>query len=248
MVDNEVTLATNDTGTISTATATVALFELRTVTVGYEDLPTDQLNDWDYNDLVVDINPVLDVSPDHDLLALSFEIRQAPGAGPPAGLTHFTHFFHLRPFSDAFSCDGAYSLKTTRGGVTTVQTGLYQRGDDFLIHSNTADPPDVINLRIEFDVPAGVGCPFELADVDVLGQFHGEWLFFDPWIKPWDTGEEIHVLQPPGCECRILTVPVDWQWPVPDGKHIWDYYPKVQPPDPSRPQTGPVFVPQWWVQ
>ena len=247
VVDNEVTLVTNDTSTTSTATATVALFEVRTVTLGYEDLPRDQPNDWDYNDLVVDIEPVLEVSPDHDLLAIEFTIRQQLGAGPTGGLTNFVHTFNVQPYADAFSCDGTYRLETTRNGVATAATGSYQRGDNFVIVPFTATPPDVVKLRIEFDVPVGSGCPFQYSNLDVLGQFHGEWLFFDPWIQPWDTGEEIHLLRPPESEYRILTVPVDWQWPVPDGKHIWDYYPKVKAPDPSKPQEGPIFVPQWWV-
>ena len=178
-------------------------------------------------------------------MAIEFTIRQQLGAGPTGGLTNFVHTLNLQPFQDAFSCDGTYTLEQTRNGVTTVRTGPYSVATTAAIPF-TKTPPDVVNLRIDFDVPAA-GCPFDLGIGDVLGQYHGEWLFFDPWIQPWDTGEKIQLLRPPESEYRILAVPVDWQWPVPDGKHIWDYYPKVNAPDPSKPQEGPIFVPQWWV-
>jgi len=250
VVNNTATLVTADTGTVLTDSAPVEVFELCKVTLGYEDLPRDAGNDWDYNDLVVDVEPYLDVSPEHDLLSVTWTVIQMQGAGPTAGMTAFVHTFHFRPEIDAFSCDGTYTLNVLSNGGTTTETGTYTRGDDFLLIPNTGEPPDEIELRIDFDVPAPGACPFDLGGFDPISEYHGEWLFFDPWlyidILP---PQEIHVLRAPeplAPEPRILTVPVDWDWPQPDGNPVWNPYPQVLPPNPAAPGLGPIFTQYWW--
>lgn len=243
-VPNTATITTNDTGWTKEATATVEVFELCTATIGYEDLPIALGNDWDYNDLVIDVSPYLDVSPEHGLLQLSLTVEQAPGAGPPAGLTAFRHTLHLQPYADELTCDGSFELTVIDGGVENVTTGDFWPGRDFLLIPDTADPPDSIELQIAFDAP---GCPFDFSGFDPVTKYHGEWLFFDPWVEvhPRRLLEdyEIHVIRSGDEEePRILTVPVDWQWPVPDGNRICNPYPKVTGCDPGP----PTFVPFWW--
>jgi hypothetical protein len=242
-VDNEALIVTNDTGTTHRDEVSVDLLELCTVSMAYEDLPSGAGNDWDYNDLVVDVAPLfLDVSANHDLLAVKFTIVQELGAGPTGGMSGFRHTFSLQPYADAFSCDGSYTLKVTTGGSTSTSTGAYTRGDNFVIVPNTGTPPNLVELTIDFNVPTGGGCPFDLAGFDPVSQYHGEWLFFDPWLFVINTNEEIHVRRTGRAEVRILSVPSDWQWPVPDGNRICSLYPKVTGCDPGP----PTFVRYWW--
>ncbi|MDH4140247.1 MAG: hypothetical protein OEV43_06700, partial [Coriobacteriia bacterium] len=65
--------------------------------------------------------------------------------------------------------------------------------------------------------------------------YHGENLFFDPYIFVNNNGQYVHTGDP-----RMLTVPVDWAWPTSDGNAIWNVYPKVTSGNP------PTFVPSWW--
>jgi hypothetical protein len=246
-VDNEATFLTNDTGTTGSDEVSVDILELCTVSMAYEDLPTNLGNDWDYNDAVIDVAPLfLDVSANHDLLAVRFTMSQELGAGPTGGMSGFHHTFSLRPYPNAFSCDGSYTLEVTTNGSTSTSTGAYTRGRSFVIIPDTADPPDLVELTINFDPPSGGGCPFDLAGFDPVSTYHGQWLFFDPWLYVINTQEEIHVIRTGQGEARILSVPSDWQWPTPDGYPIWNAYPKVNPPDPARPQAGPRFIRYWW--
>jgi hypothetical protein len=244
-VDNEAVFVTNDTGATDSDLAVVQVFELCTVTLGYEDLPIDLGNDWDYNDLIYDVSPVFDASPEHDMLGLSLTINQEPGAGPVAvpPLTGFHHEAHLLLDANEFVCSGTYTMTTTVDSSTTTDTGPYQPGDDFTIIPDTAIRPDLVELEIDFDVPPLTGCPFELADFDFVNNHHAEWLFFDPWLHVHNTGEDIHRGTETVVEPRILTVPVDWQWPVPDGNRVCNPYPKVTGCVPGPPDF-PVF---WWI-
>jgi hypothetical protein len=246
-VDNEATFVTNDTGTTGSDEVSVDILELCTISMAYEDLPTGGGNDWDYNDVVIDVAPLfLDVSANHDLLAVKFTVRPELGAGPTGGMSGYRHTFSLRPYPDAFSCDGSYTLEVKTGGSTSTFSGTYTRGDSFPIIPNTGDPPDLVALTINFDLPSGGGCPFDLAGFDPVSAYHGQWLFFDPWLYVMNTREEIHVIKTVQGEARILSVPADWQWPKPDGNAIWKAYPKVRPPDPTQPQAGPIFTRYWW--
>ena len=240
-VPNTATLVTNDTNTVLTADANVQIFEV-CPTLAYEDLPLspDYGNDWDYNDLVVEVPIYLDVSDDGDLLAASFEIWQT------TRLTAFTHAFNLQPYAEFFTCSGTYTKKVTVNGVITTETGDYNPGDNFLLISDTGVPADLVELRIDFDVTAPGACPRDFGNPDPISQYHGEWLFFDPWLTVYPREDfgldpyEVHVLQPPADpEPRILTVPVAWT-PPPEGYGIWLCYPSVQEGNP------PVFTEYWW--
>ena len=233
-VPNTATLVTNDTNTTLTASANVQIFEV-CPTIAYEDLPIAAGNDWDYNDLVVSVPIYLDVSDDGDLLAVSFEVRQEER------LTEFTHAFNILPYAEILPCSGTYTKRVTAGGAITVEAGDYTPGDSFLLIPDTGMPPDLVELRIDFDA-----CPRDFGDPDPINQYHGEWLFFDPWLTvypllypTWDP-YEVHVIQPPDePEPRILTVPVAWG-PPPERVPIWNVYPCVQEGNP------PLFKPYWW--
>jgi hypothetical protein len=242
-VDNEAVFVTNDTGATGSDLAVVQVFELCTVTLGYEDLPIEQGNDWDYNDLIYDVSPIFDASPDHDMLGLSLTVNQEPGAGPPANLTAYHHEAHLLLDPNEFVCSGTYTMTTTVDSSTTTDTGTFNPGDDFTIIQDTDDPPDLVELEIDFDVPPVTGCPFELADFNFVDYHHAEWLFFDPWLYVYNTGEEIHRGTETVVEPRILTVPTDWVWPVPDGKLVCTPYPKVTGCVPGPPD----FPNFWWI-
>ena len=238
-VPNTATLTTNDTGTELTADANVQILEV-CPTIAYEDLPLILGNDWDYNDLVVQVPIYLDVSDDGDLLAASFEVWETTRH------TAFTHAFNLQPYAEYFVCSGTYTKKVTVDGVTTTETGEYNPGDNFLLIPNSATPADLIELRIDFDVTTPGDCPRDFGNPDPINEYHGEWLFFDAWLTvyPRVTDDidpyEIHVLRPPeDPEPRILTVPVAWVAP-PEKVPVWDVYPCVQEGNP------PIFVPYWW--
>lgn len=240
---NTAVLVTNDTNTVLQDDANVQILEV-CLTIAYEDLPLTLSNDWDYNDLVVDVPIYLDVSDDGDLLAASFEIR------PQDPLTAFTHALNLQPYAEFFVCSGTYTKKVTVNGVTTTETGDYDPGDNFLLIPNTGVPQNLedllVELRIDFDVVAPGDCPRDFGNPDPINQYHGEWLFFDPWLTVYPREDldldpyEIHVIQPPDePEPRILTVPVDWTAPG-EKVPVWDVYPCVQEGNP------PVFKPYWW--
>jgi hypothetical protein len=197
-----------------------------TLSVAYEDLPINQGNDWDYNDFVVDIDTTATfwgTSTDRDLIQMDFTVR------PEAKLAGYTHVMHLD--ADTFACDGTYELY--RDG-TLVESGPYNDGTgiDVVLVPNTGSYPNDVLLSIAF-----VGdCPFSFPVWD-QNLYHGENLFYDPYLHVNNTGEDIHT-----GDVRMLTVPVDWQWPTPDGNRICNVYPKVSNCIPGP----PTFVPSWW--
>lgn len=227
-VTNKATFITSDTGTMGWSEAIANLICIASVTTGFEDLPINQGNDWDYNDLVVNIRLDPTFSADNDLMAIKFLLQQ------PVNLSAFTHQFHMQP--GVFACDGSYSL--TRNGVPVVTNAAYKNGDDLLIFTDTGNPPNTAELIITFNVPSSGGCPLDLSGFDPIGAFHGEGLFFFPWAKVKDTGEKILPGDP-----RLLGVPIEWKWPV-EKQAIWLVYPDVS--SPIVPKEGPVFKPFWW--
>ena len=243
-VPNTATLITNDTGTVLTDDANVQILQL-CPTLAYEDLPLTLDNDWDYNDLVVEIPIYLDVSDDGDLLAASFRVLQT------SRLTAFTHSFNLQPYAEYFTCGGTYTKTVTVDGVITTETGNYSPGDSFLLIPDTGMPRDLVELIIKFDVAEPGDCLRDFGSPDPINLYHGEWLFFDPWLTVypradmgWET-YEIHVVQPPDePEPRILTVPVAWA-PPPEKVPIWEVYCNgVYEAEVAG--DPPVFTPYWW--
>jgi LruC domain-containing protein len=81
--------------------------------------------------------------------------------------------------------------------------------------------------------------PFELSDYNPYSGFHGQGLFFDPYLYVYDTANYIHV-----GDSRMLTVPSDWMWPE-AGIAIWKAYTSgVTAGDPTT--NPPTFASNWW--
>ncbi|MHC4966601.1 MAG: hypothetical protein ACYTGE_17040 [Planctomycetota bacterium] len=205
-----------------------------TMSTAYEDLPLCAGNDYDYNDLVVDIVTVGTFGNGGfgDLLEITFTFNQEAHL---AGYTHVMHFAE-----NSFGCDGTYDLY--RNGVLVVDDGIYDDafGIDVVIIENTGGPPtDTAELTITFNG----GCAFSFPAWDDT-KYHGENLFFDPWILVNNNGQEVHV-----GDVRMLTVPIDWVWPTPDGNRIWNFYDCVTNDGGANcgGQLQPVFVPNWWL-
>lgn len=234
--ENIATYHANDSGATGQASAMVEVFVLCAVRIGFEDLELGEGNDWDYNDLVVDVDVRVELSgnpAEPDLEAVHLGISRLVGGPEFSGKTHE---FHIAP--DVFECDGTYLMRSYfSDGTTADKSGKYKIGDDFLIFSEARPLPYHVDLSIFFDVPPE-GCP---CNKDVLGDplntFHGEALFFRPWMKAMGKGDTVIVI--PG-DSRLLAVPDIWQWPA-EKQHIWEVYPKVTAGDP------PTFVPFWWL-
>ncbi len=195
-----------------------------TLSVAYEDLPLASGNDWDYNDFVADISATATFTGlafDRDLTEISFTVT------PQAKIAGYTHVMHFA--AGAFGCDGDYELY--HNGAL-VASGAYDdsAGLDVVVVPNTGSPQTDAQLVIAFDP----GCDFEFPTWDD-GLYHGENLFFDPYIHVNNTGQDVHT-----GDSRMLTVPIDWTWPTPDGNAIWNVYPKVTA------GNLPTFVPYWW--
>ncbi len=198
-----------------------------TLSVAYEDLPINGGNDWDYNDLVVDIDTMATfygTSADRDLIQMDFTIR------PEAKMAGYHHKLSLAP--DTFTCSGNYEL--TIG--TTTTTGVYDKdvGLDVVVlpDSNTLTQA---HLSIYFTVPSE-GCPFEFPAWNP-NQYHGESLFYNPYLFVYNNSQTIE-----RGDVRMLTVPVDWLWPTPDANPICNVYTKVTYCNPGP----PIFEPDWW--
>ncbi|MFW9896802.1 MAG: hypothetical protein ACFFD7_13435, partial [Candidatus Thorarchaeota archaeon] len=146
---------------------------------------------------------------------------------PEVKLAGYTHRMHLD--ADAFTGDGFYEVY--RDG-SLADSGVYDHlvGIDVVLVPNTVSLPIEVVLTISFVGP----CEFSFPDWD-QDLFHGENLFYDPYLEVLSTGDFIHQ-----GDVRMLTVPIDWQWPTPDGNAIWNVYPKVIAGFP------PTFVPYWW--
>ncbi|MFX0030157.1 MAG: hypothetical protein ACFE8B_13180 [Candidatus Hermodarchaeota archaeon] len=195
-----------------------------TISIAYEDLPIDGGNDWDYNDFVVDIDVLavfFGTSIDRDLIQINFTIH------PEVKLAGYHHMMHLD--ADTFTGDGNYELYRDD---SLISSGVYDHtlGIDIILVPDTNTLPTEVILTISFDE----GCEFEFPEWD-HNLYHGENLFYDPYLHVINNGQDIHIGDP-----RMLTVPTDWIWPTPDGNAIWNVYPKVTAGDP------PTFIPNWW--
>lgn len=234
-VDNIAGFETSDTGTKGQDELTVLVFNVCEVRMGFEDLELGSGNDWDYNDLVIDVDidvTLSDPSGPRPPDVLDVDLLFAQQAGPP-DFTRRTHEVHTQPL--IFTCDGTLTKTIThQNGVVDTIVTPYTRDQDILIYSNSDNAPRSVRIFIEFDLSPD-GCPPQPGFDDPLSTFHGEALFFNPWMKIRETGEEVH----PG-DRRMLAVPDEWAWPN-EKQAIWLKYPCVIPGDP------PTFTPFWWL-
>lgn len=97
-------------------------------------------------------------------------------------------------------------------------------------HQPYVPPQRTATLGIDF----GDGCPFDFGAYDPYSSFHGEGLFFDPYLHVVNTNTDIHA-----GNYMMLTVPMDWMWPE-AGVGIWLAYPDVTAGGP------PTFGSGWW--
>ena len=234
-IHNVARFVAKDSGATGRAAVSANLFVICNMRLGFEDLSVGGGNDWDYNDLVVDVGIRVTLSDDPyepDLEAVHLTMSRLVG-GPEYSIK--VHEFHVAP--DLFTCDGRYLLRTyPENGPYFDKVGDYHNGDDFLILTEAGPLPKRVELSIFFDVPPE-GCPFDngISD-DPLNTYHGEALFFRPWMKATRNGSVVIVK--PG-DPRLLAVPDTWQWPD-EMQSIWLKYPKVIPGNP------PIFSPFWW--
>jgi hypothetical protein len=236
-----------------------------TVTVGFEDLPLGDKNDYDYNDWLASIHThatLWGAEGVYGLRQIDLQIRpQARGAG-------YHHAFHLLIPSGTFGSDGHYVLTILdgQGNVLEEKTGVFDASipNHFEVISstmvalpgrltNTIEPPGIVShypandpqhqdyvppkRAATLSIAFDLPAPFDFTAFDPYDpeNMHGEGLFFDPYLHVHDTGEDIHRGDP-----RMLTVPVDWMWPE-AGIGIWRAYPDVIVGDP------PAFVEKWWL-
>jgi len=203
-----------------------------TTSVGFEDLPLCDWNDWDHNDWLADINVTTydaGIAGDMKLYQMDFVIT------PQTHMTAFDHEMHLAV--DAFDGTGTWELFLNE--VRTASGGYTPSGIDVVLYSSTGaalTSGTVARLSVYF--PEGIY--FNVGDYDpfAAGTYHGEGLFYDPYIKVLNTGDVIHA-----GDARMLSVPTDWT-PPGEGTAIWVPYPKVGAA--SDPCVGPVFTAYWW--
>lgn len=243
-VENRATGVTNDTATEISDTAEVTIYILCTMSLGFEDLPLGTGNDWDYNDLVLDVTIDTTRLPNGNVSNISLLVTQRAGPASEPPTTAFVHEFHMAP--DGFpGCAGNYRLTTVdASGATTTSNGPFINGQDFLIIPNTKNPPRSVELLIQFTTP-GTGCPFNIFDSRPLRTFHGGNLFDNPWIVARDPRGRVGAHTVRRGDVRMLSVPSTWQWPA-EKQPIWDLYKCVGPT--TDPTVGPIFVPFWWTQ
>lgn len=182
--------------------------------VGFEDLPLLYgANDYDFNDWAVDINGNVALNPINNILSkITFDFNPiARGAG-------FTHAFHLRIPAQTFHSDGTAVLTTydANHNVSGTQTLPFTASsiNDYVIFNNTLDvfpgslvdtiegqpfvyPQRFAKLSITFNSPF----EFSFASYN-FSDPHGVGMFFDPYLKVWNTGDEIHT-----GDLRLLIVP-----------------------------------------
>ena len=237
------------------------------VTIGYEDLPLDRgLNDYDYNDWIVDIHGTgIFESVTSDRLN-AIELQFDPnGRG-----AQLVHSFHMRFPSNTFTSGGTYTL-TTYGpppaeAVLSTQTGSFSAGGVLDLNifprtdtvfpgpfKNTVESEPVspaqrsAKLRLDFSTPV----MFNFADYDYTTA-HGAGLFFDPYIKVPANGEEIHrgdlrMLNVPEIEAGSPIVPYEWpeEWVRIDRAYPDLTFIPANPP--TQPVPDIIFPDGWWL-
>ena len=196
------------------------------LTIGYEDLPETGVNDFDYNDWIVDVRGKLSLSsfPTCGLQKIDLTITpQARGAV-------LDHKFHLVFPENTFASNGTATLTIydQNGNPISSTPTPFVAGvpNDFTIFQKTSSVFDALTntyesqnphlipprmtakLSIVFDVPA----PFTLVFEDLISE-HGKDLFFDPHLDVYDTNYSI-VDTVQREDFRLLVVPVaTYLWP-----------------------------------
>ncbi|WP_259517645.1 hypothetical protein [Halanaeroarchaeum sp. HSR-CO] len=210
---------------------------LGTINLSYEDLPKSD-SDWDVNDWVVDLLGEyeavgFDENDDPLVTEFTFDIvPQARGAGDD-------HEWHMLFPGDVLCRDGSYELVVKDEGGSTIEgksaSGSFSGGSDLdvTVFPNTEEvfadlenaevpgqfdgctkPNEWATLTVDFDEPCAIEIPDEVSE---LG-FHGDGLFFDPWLENLAKPVEVHK-----GDIRLVVVPDDWYWPLGAVK-IWDAY------------------------
>lgn len=224
------------------------------VTVGYEDLPLlTGINDYDYNDWVIDIQGGVYVDTGNPDLWKQIDFDVTPNG---RGAT-YTHSFFLRFPANTFASDGIATLTIydQNGQAISTRTFPFVGSVDsaFEIFSNTATvfPADYsntyetdqrvtaqrsANLSIEFTTPIA----FDLSNYQ-FDSPHGSGLFFDPYLHVLATGDEVHT-----GDIRMLNVPEDdvpFQW-AEERVRIDRAYPNLQFLNGNPPNI--IFTANWW--
>ncbi len=191
--------------------------------VAFEDLPvgTNQ-NDYDYNDLVFNISGALTVASEStNVSAIDLTVTQV------ANLAGFNHTAHLVINNTTLpGCTGTWELFY---GVTPQGSGSLPVDVITIGNSKTAQAAATLKVALN------PGCPIPADLTAPSGKYHGEWLFFDPYIKVNNTGEFIHA-----GDVRMVVVPTNWAFP-PETIRIWTRHSGVTAGDP------PKFSDDWWL-
>jgi hypothetical protein len=244
---NTATVTALDTGQVDQASVTVDFLLLCNVFLAYEDQPA-TLSDWDYNDVVINIDFVPTFLESGNLSVFTFVMTQT------ADLSAAKHEFFIKPDftsggSDAayVGCNGSFTRtggriedkdKNPQGGFINGETLIFVTSDTAA--KNEMLPP--VEVTISFSATAA-GCEPELSDVDLLANFHCEDCFFGPElesVQPKNKWPPQHIVSG---DVRMLGVPdEDWHWPAETDPHthISVCYPRVSPASP------PDFVRLWW--
>ena len=194
-----------------------------TASFGFEDLPleSEDKNDWDYNDFVVDVSIVAD----YDGSKIQW-IKWTYTA--EAKIASYKHVLNMLIKKDVFGSDGEYDVYYYKNGgddLISSSTGQdYDKDSNFNIDifssSHTGDAVEenqVTVVKITFDS----GFDFDLEDYEYEDMdAHATGLFFDPWLKVGNNGVKVHT-----GDIRMVFVPEDWEWTTEDGRSIWLEYP-----------------------
>ena len=221
------------------------------LTIGYEDLPVSQPNDYDYNDWITDIEGELNLTsfPTCGLQKIELTITpQARGAS-------YDHKFRLVFPAGAFQSNGTATLTyydqngVLIGSLTKVSAFDAGLGKDFTIFEKTSDvlsaksntiqggikedPKRTAKLSIVFDTPKEFILNFE----DLISP-RGEGLFFDPNLDVYNSVYTI-VDNVNREDSRLLVVPeAEYLWPE-EKTAIYNVYTGVS--------NTLVFQTDWWL-
>ena len=223
------------------------------LSVGFEDLPLNEGNDFDYNDWVVTIDTDLSYN---SLEGETIELtRVAFLFTPKARGASLDHEFQLRFQPDTFASDGDSTLiirdslgdilSNTLAPFTSTQLNQYTI---FPSTSAVLPPPGTSVNTVEGVGPdqalmtAELTITFDEPFLFTLSDFgpHGEGLFFEPYLSVHASGGAYDIGT---SDVRTLIVPeIDWKWPE-ERIRIDNAYPGITY---SGPPEMFVFPSGWW--